>query len=65
MKSYVVLVTLFASLALATPSVQSNAQDGELLARQLRPPVRPPGSCCGHTQCADSCCPGGCPAVPI
>ncbi|WQF89197.1 hypothetical protein CDEST_14211 [Colletotrichum destructivum] len=64
MKSYAVLLTFFASLALATPAVQSNAQEGELLARQHRP-VRPPGSCCGHTQCADSCCPGGCPAVGI
>ncbi|OHW93863.1 hypothetical protein CSPAE12_07588 [Colletotrichum incanum] len=54
MKLYVVLTTLFASLAWATPSVQSNSQGNELLSRQ-RGPVRPPGNCCSRTACDPSC----------
>ncbi|TKW52487.1 hypothetical protein CTA1_1835 [Colletotrichum tanaceti] len=64
MKSYVVLMALFASLAMATPSVQSNPEQGNLVSRQRRPPVRPPGNCCGNSgQCQPSCCTDGCPVT--
>ncbi|OLN86937.1 hypothetical protein CCHL11_04581 [Colletotrichum chlorophyti] len=50
MKYHVVIGALLASVALAVPSSESN----QLFGRQHRP-VRPPGNCCGNTECDPAC----------